>query len=432
MATYLTQSNDWYYYFRRVPAHLKTYDKRKFIKISLKTRNKREAERSAAIHDDFMEKYWAELVRTGSSDQNLQRYRTAQQMARAHGFAYRNIAEVAEQPLKEIVVRTETLGDNSSPIQREAMLGGADIPQTLLSECLELYWPLIEDRLTEKSDHQAHKYKVPRQTAFENFIRLIGDKPLAAVERGDALKFRSWLMQRISNKEITGNTANKQISATKDILISVGHALQIETDFEPIFTKTRFKNIKHPRPPFEASYIRDVFINSPALNTLNRDARLLMFMMIETGARPLELIGALPEEYFLDDDIPHIWIKKNKIRDLKRETTERRIPLVGISLAAAKEIAPTGLTRYQKKPDHATGAISKFLRGNDLLPSEKHALYSIRHTFKDRLRDIEAPEEIINELMGHHQPGPIYGRGRLLEQKHKWLKKIAFDPPKEL
>ncbi|MEC8967302.1 hypothetical protein [Alteromonas sp. CyTr2] len=60
-------------------------------------------------------------------------------------------------------------------------------------------------------------------------------------------------------------------------------------------------------------------------------------------------------------------------------------------------------------------------------PSPSNTLYSLRHTFKDRLRDIGAPEEIIDELMGHKTRGPKYGRGHLLEKKYEWLQRIAFD-----
>lgn len=62
----------------------------------------------------------------------------------------------------------------------------------------------------------------------------------------------------------------------------------------------------------------------------------------------------------------------------------------------------------------------------NIIPSPEHKVYSLRHTFKDRLRDIEAPEEIIDDLMGHKKSGPKYGRGHKLETKQKWLKKIAY------
>ena len=63
-------------------------------------------------------------------------------------------------------------------------------------------------------------------------------------------------------------------------------------------------------------------------------------------------------------------------------------------------------------------------------PTPEHSAYSLRHTFKDRLRDygeMGAPEEIIDELMGHKKPGLNYGRGHKLETKHKILSDIAYD-----
>lgn len=49
-------------------------------------------------------------------------------------------------------------------------------------------------------------------------------------------------------------------------------------------------------------------------------------------------------------------------------------------------------------------------------PTSDHTLYSLSHTFKDRLRDVGAPEEVVNELMGHASDTPRYGRGHLLEK----------------
>jgi len=45
------------------------------------------------------------------------------------------------------------------------------------------------------------------------------------------------------------------------------------------------------------------------------------------------------------------------------------------------------------------------MREHNLKPTPNHSLYSLRHTFKDRLRDAQAPEEIIDELMGHKKKG---------------------------
>lgn len=81
---------------------------------------------------------------------------------------------------------------------------------------------------------------------------------------------------------------------------------------------------------------------------------------------------------------------------------------------------------YYKSADVASNSINKYLRENSLKPTPKHSLYSLRHTFKDRLRDAGAPEEVIDELMGHKKSGPKYGRGHMIERKYEWLNKVAF------
>lgn len=76
-----------------------------------------------------------------------------------------------------------------------------------------------------------------------------------------------------------------------------------------------------------------------------------------------------------------------------------------------------------------TGIVNKFLTETKLRPSSQHTIYSLRHTFKDRLRDygeMGAPEEIIDELMGHKKPGVPYGRVHKLSTKSKILEQIAY------
>lgn len=97
---------------------------------------------------------------------------------------------------------------------------------------------------------------------------------------------------------------------------------------------------------------------------------------------------------------------------------------MGVALAAAQAF-PNGLQRYATA-DSASSAINKYLRENGVTPTEQHSLYSLRHAFKDRLRDIQAPEEVIDNLMGHKSRGPKYGRGHILETKLEWLERIAY------
>lgn len=431
MAKNYIRRGKWYHYMRRVPKHLARYDKRKYIRIALKTTDSREAVKQASIYDDFIERYWRGLIKKGSSDSDLSEYRKAVALAQAHGFAYKDMSEITAGPLDELLMRTEAVEGGSEAVS-EALLGAIEPRGIKLSACTDLYWPLCSDRLIGRSELQVKKYKNPRNAAMRDFIKAVGDLSVARVDRTVILRFRAWLMERVAKGEITGHTANKHLGFVKDLLITVGRNEQISTDFKLLFVDARLVENVESRPPFEATYVQETFLIGAAFEGMNEQAQILIYMMMETGARELELIGLLPEDYFLDEEVPYIWIRKNKLRGLKTPTSERQIPLVGVSLKAAKRIAETGLTRYQASPDSASATIGKYLREHKLKPTPRHTIYSLRHTFKDRLRDAGAPEEVIDELMGHKKAGPKYGRGHMLETKYKWLQKIAFRVPKNL
>lgn len=57
--------------------------------------------------------------------------------------------------------------------------------------------------------------------------------------------------------------------------------------------------------------------------------------------------------------------------------------------------------------DGGTSETNKFLRENDLLPSKDHTMYSLRHSFQDRILCVNAPDRIQAELIGHKFDRPI-------------------------
>ncbi len=425
MSNYVFKRGEIYYYRRRVPEYVMPYETKTIVKISLGTRDEKEAMRKAAIYNDYIEDYWRSLIKADGSADPDSRYRATVKLAKAHGFAYKSVAEIAKAPLEDVVQRVSAAHKSiEKPDIIESVLGGAESPQVLLSECIEKYWPICADRLTNKSDDQIRKWKNPRIAAMNTFAEVVGDRPLSEVTRRDILIYRQWWMERVKSGDVVASTVNKNIMYTRDVLGAVGVEYEVETDFELLFAKMRLKEVEQSRPPFEASYVQNTFLSSNSLEGLNAEARLLIFAMADTGARESELIGLRAEDIILENDIPYIWIRPQKNRALKTPTSERKIPLVGSSLFAFKEL-PNGFTHY-RNADTASTTINKYFRENDLKPTPGHSLYSLRHTFKDRLRDAQAPEEIIDELMGHKKSGPKYGRGHILERKYEWLQKIAF------
>jgi len=158
---------------------------------------------------------------------------------------------------------------------------------------------------------------------------------------------------------------------------------------------------------------------------MNDECQLFIYAMADTGARVAELTGLEEGDIRLFDEVPHIKIRKNAIRSLKTSQSERDIPLVGASLIAFKEL-PLGFVRYRGKSDLISATINKYLRENNYQPSTRHSLYSLRHSFEDRLTAVEPPDKVQAALMGHKYVRPKYGHGPSLEQKKLWLDKIAL------
>jgi integrase len=95
----------------------------------------------------------------------------------------------------------------------------------------------------------------------------------------------------------------------------------------------------------------------------------------------------------------------------------------------AMQAQPDGFPRYRDKADVLSALVNKALDARGLRPELGQSLYSLRHTFEDRLTAVDAPDKIIACLMGHKWSRPRYGVGPALEHKREWLERIAFRPP---
>ncbi len=421
--SFIVKIKNRYYFNRRVPEEVKPYDPRSLIRISLKTDSKEQAQRKAIILNDQVEAYWQELINTKTPYEDGS-FRKVVLIARQMGFIYQPMSVVATLPIAQLLERILVL-DNAKPSQVEALLGGKETPETSVKKALELFWKLSKDKVMNKSELQIRKWKNPRKRAIQNFIQVIGNKPLKQVTREDIVTFRDWWINRIENEGMNADSANKNFIQIKNIFETVSDHEKLGLDIQHLFKKIVFKtHFKQTRLPFTNEQIRCILESSALLKT-SEEARWFLFAAAETGARPSEIIGLLPEDIVLNADIPHISIRSGKDRMLKTPHSERVIPLVGYALEAFRAM-PEGFPKYRDKPDHMTNAVNKFLRENNLFPTGKHTVYSFRHSFQDRILSVNAPDRVQAELMGHKFQRPKYGNGASLEQKLEWLQKIQL------
>ena len=146
-----------------------------------------------------------------------------------------------------------------------------------------------------------------------------------------------------------------------------------------------------------------------------------------------EGVGLLKSDINLDCEIPHINLVPHPWRRLKTKSSQRCIPLVGASLWASTKILdnrndsiyafPRYTTKDNCNANSTSAALNKWLKEKLL---NDYVIHGFRHSFRDRLRAIECPTEIIDQLSGWslRSVGEGYGKGYELSVLNKWLLKL--------
>ncbi|WP_421849973.1 integrase [Oricola sp.] len=378
--------------------------------------------------DAELEAYWRNL-RDGRSDDARTRFEAAQRRIRSFGLTYKTADEIAAGPIADLVSRVQILLDRGSVEdgpEVAALLGGEPRIKLQLSDLLAEFENLQSASLAKMSRDQLRIWRNTRRRAIANLTDIIGDKALSEVTRDDTMRYRLWWQQRIIADGRDIGTANKEIGQLSKMFKTVDRAHQLH--LTQVFAELRIEGEEDKsRAAFTAKFVQKRILAPDALADLNDEARDLILIVADTGLRPVEACNLGRETIWLSGDTPHVRVRPIG-RTLKTRQSERDIPLVGCALEAAMR-HPDGFPRYRDKSSSLSGLVNKFMLARGLRPTPAHSLYSLRHTFEDRLTAVEAPEKVIASLMGHKWIRPKYGAGPSLEQKQSWLARIAFTPP---
>lgn len=409
---------------RRVPRRYRRVEPRDYVWISLKTDSPTEARRKApGAWEGFLAAWEAKLA--GDTSDAETKYQAARDLAQARGFRFLPVHRVAELPLDDLVTRMEAVrraDGTSDKIEAAAILGGAARPEIRVSRALDIFWDIAADRTHGKSPDQIRRWKNPRKKAFRNFIEVVGDPYLHEITADDMLNFREWWWERIRDDGLTPNSANKDMTHLLHTIKTVVKLKRLGLTLP--FDGLSFSQGEHdPRPPFSEKWIKERIIGSRALGGLNTEARCILLGMINTGYRPSEGAMLGPEQIRLEGAIPHISIEPNG-RTLKTPQSKRKIPLAGVSLEAFKA-CPEGFARYRDSAS-LSNTVNKFMRENGMMESDRHVLYSLRHSFEDRLLHRDVDERIRRDLMGHKLNRQRYGAGASPEKLLEIIRSIAI------
>ncbi len=372
------------------------------------------------------------------------RYRSAVARAVSRGFSYAPADEfpaliALEEVMKRIsaVERVDT-GDARLAVKAEAdaLLGGVQRPATLLSEAFETYCERIAiGELLNKSPNQKRLWRKTKQRAIAYFIELVGDKPVEAITRADALEFYNWWAGRLKPKNGVAargaNTANRDLGNLRKLLREYFRHIGEEDRPNP-FRNLSFREASLAEtPPFPDAWVRDKILVPDALAGIKDEARRIVYVLIETGCRPSEIANLLADDICLDADVPHIRIRPHKGREIKTGSSIRDIPLVGVSLEAMKG-ARNGFPHYRDRNDLLSQSLVKAFRNRGLFPTDRHVIYSFRHAFEKRMLEAGLDYGLRCLLMGHATNRPAYGDGGSLAWRRDELLKIAHPFPKDM
>ncbi|MCB6179039.1 tyrosine-type recombinase/integrase [Rhodobacter sp. Har01] len=409
---------------RRVPRKYAAVEPRTFVWVSLDTDSPSVAEARAVTIWQQQIARWDALLAGDTTDAEA-RLDVARELVEAKGFSYTPASTLLEQPVQQLLKRVEAIAVRKGvPSQREAeaLLGTVPDPGLKISRALDLFWQLTASDLIGKSEDQVRRAKNPVTKAVRNLIEVIGDKRIDAISRDDMLDFRDWWAERMEKGDLTANSANKDLTHIGKVLKRVNELKRLGLDL-PLGGLAFKQGDADQRPPFSREWITTRLLAPGALSGLNTEARCILLGMINTGYRPSEGAALLPTHIQLDGTVPHILIRPEG-RQLKTRNAKRTIPLAGVSLQALRECR-NGFPRYRDKPG-LSATINKFLRENRLMESDDHVVYSLRHSFEDRLLAAGVDERIRRDLMGHALDRERYGSGASLEQAHEIVQRIAL------
>jgi len=251
-----------------------------------------------------------------------------------------------------------------------------------------------------------------------------GDKALSKINRADARE----VLDAMLAKDLKTATVRRYIN-TISAIFSVG-ILEFELDLKNPFSGLTIPNFLEDSkevPSFSEDELRQIAVAGLAQKN---DAGLVACMQIETGARVAEIAMLRTEDVHLDAQVPYIDIREHREhgRTLKTSGSSRALPLIGVSLEAARLAAASAnddgwLFKISKKNPGST-----VIRWLSRTLGEQRGSHQIRHSMESRLILADTNQRLIDTIMGHKTPGmgSLYFSGYSLADLAGALEKIAL------
>ena len=254
-------------------------------------------------------------------------------------------------------------------------------------------------------------------------IEALGDKPINEYASSEAGKLRDVLL----NKGLAVTSIKRMFGSIKAIinLAMAEHGIEGRNPFSSIYMPDE---VQEERQPIPLDSLRRIQRDCIAIDD---EMRWLLAIISDTGMRLSEAAGLHKDDIILDAPIPYINLQPHSWRRLKTKGSAMHIPLIGASLWAAKRIqqhdSSYAFPRYCDgkicNANSASAALNKWMKPR---LKDNAVLHSFRHSMRDRLRAVECPSDIIDQIGGWSSSsiGASYGKGYELPVLAKWMKML--------
>ena len=385
--SYTFQKSGVWYFSRRVPTDLRRHYRTGRIAYSLRTKSIRDARVRAMSDAVKLDRHW-HILRISSDD-----------LPGKHLLADAVEADIIDTPK-----------DDHS-----------------LKASVAVYLRL-------KGNHRPATFEAAVRRSCGYLIDCCGMKDLHDYVRSDATKFRDYLFAKGLN-----GASVARIFGTVRAVINLAlseFGLAIVNPFSNVYfdhsvgVKKRF--------PVKPEDIKKV---QAECYKADDEKRWLIALIADTGMRLAEGAGLLRTDFIENDGILCVNIRPHPWRSLKTASSERIIPLVGSAKWAAERILaqpansefafPNYNDGQRTNANSASAALNKWLKTKI---GDGYTIHSFRHSMRDRLRAVECPSDVIDQIGGWltHGVGASYGLGHNHRTLTGWLVAIVEAPSLEV
>ena len=364
-----------------MPKDIRSHYNTRRISFSLKTKYKVEAYNSSLSISKNLENHWSYL-RLKSDHLQINRF----------------ISEKSQIPISISSAQDDVKFSDAVNIYIETK--GRDRPKTF-----------------RKSVERAYKY----------LLNVTDDKYINLYTRKDAINLRDFLVTR----GLSGSSVVRVFNTIKAIYNFIINEKGINSS-NP-FTGLYIDRVRGVTTRKSFS-IDDLRLIQRKCRSMPDELRMIVLLVSDTGLRLSEALGLEHNDLHVKNEIiPYVTIQNHPWRRLKTKGSSRKIPLVGNSLWAAKEVTKFVknrfvFPRYNKNnytnSNSASAALNKWIKSEGF---KEHSMHSFRHSLRDRLRSVECPIEIADQIGGwaFKSVGQGYGNGYCLKILAKWMNSIT-------